>query len=49
MSNTFKIIAAGVVGIGLVTAFGLHAQSLSSLPRPTGAAVSNVFGTAEKG
>lgn len=49
MSDTFKIIATGVVGIGLVAAFGLHASQLAQLPKPTGQALSNVFNTAEKG
>jgi hypothetical protein len=49
MSDTIKVAVAGVVAIGLVTAFGLHARQLSTLPRPTGQAVSAVFGTAETG
>lgn len=44
-----KILASGVVVIGLVTAFGLHANQLSKLPKPTGQAFSGVLGTAEKG
>lgn len=49
MSENLKIITAGIIAIGLVTAFGLHAQQLSTLPKPTGQAFSNVLGTAEKG
>jgi hypothetical protein len=44
-----KILASGVVVIGLVTAFGLHANQLAKLPKPTGQAFSGVLGTAEKG
>lgn len=44
-----KILASGVVVIGLVTAFGLHADQLAKLPKPTGQAFSGVLGTAEKG
>jgi hypothetical protein len=44
-----KILASGVVVIGLVTAFGLHASQLAKLPKPTGQAFSGVLGTAEKG
>jgi hypothetical protein len=44
-----KILASGVVVIGLVTAFGLHATQLAKLPKPSGQALSNVLGTAEKG
>jgi len=44
-----KILASGVVVIGLVTAFGLHASQLAKLPKPTGAAFSGVLKTAERG
>lgn len=44
-----KILASGVVVIGLVTAFGLHANQLAKLPKPTGQAFSGVLNTAEKG
>jgi hypothetical protein len=49
MKDSIKLLIAGVVGIGLVTAFGLHAAQLSQLPKPTGQAVSGVLGTAETG
>jgi hypothetical protein len=49
VKDTIKLGIAGLVGIGLVTAFGLHARQLSALPRPTGRAVSGVFSTAETG
>jgi hypothetical protein len=49
MGDIGKTLAAGVVAVALVTAFGLHASQLSKLPKPTGSAVSNVFNTAEKG
>lgn len=44
-----KVLASGVVVIGLVTAFGLHATQLAKLPKPTGQAFSGVLNTAEKG
>jgi hypothetical protein len=44
-----KILASGIVVIGLVTAFGLHATQLAKLPAPTGKAFSGVLNTAEKG
>jgi hypothetical protein len=43
------MIIAGVIGIGLVTAFGLHARQLAQLPKPTGKAFSGVLHTAETG
>jgi hypothetical protein len=39
----------GVVGIGLVTAFALHAASLTTLVDTGGTAAQNLLGTAEKG
>jgi hypothetical protein len=44
-----KILVSGIVVIGLVTAFGLHASQLAKLPQPTGKAISGVLNTAEKG
>jgi hypothetical protein len=49
MKDSIKLGIAGLVGIGLVTAFGLHARSLASLPKPTGQATSGVLSTAETG
>jgi hypothetical protein len=49
MKDGVKMLIAGVVGIGLVTAFGLHSAQLAQLPKPTGAAFSGVLGTAETG
>lgn len=49
MKDGVKLVIAGVIGIGLVTAFGLHAKQLSTLPKPTGQALSGVLGTAETG
>jgi hypothetical protein len=49
MNDNIKLLIAGVVGIGLVTAFGLHSAQLAKLPKPTGAALSGVLGTAETG
>jgi hypothetical protein len=47
--DVVKTLVAGIVVIGLVTAFGLHAKNLAKLPKPTGQAISGVLGTAEKG
>jgi hypothetical protein len=44
-----KVAVSGIVVIGLVTAFGLHASQLAKLPKPTGQAFSGVLNTAEKG
>lgn len=44
-----KILASGIVVIGLVTAFGIHANQLAKLPKPTGQAFSGVLKTAERG
>jgi hypothetical protein len=49
MKDSVKLIIAGVVGIGLVTAFGLHSAQLAKLPKPTGQAASGVLSTAETG
>jgi hypothetical protein len=45
----FKTFVSGVVVIGLVTAFGLHAGGLSKVITSGGNASSKVLGTAEKG
>lgn len=47
--NLAEKFVAGVVAIGLVTAFGLHATSLASLAGSVGKAASQVEGTAIKG
>jgi hypothetical protein len=44
-----KVLASGIVVIGLVTAFGIHANQLAKLPKPTGQAFSGVLKTAERG
>lgn len=49
MKDSAKLIIGGVVAVALVTAFGLHARQLSSLPRPVGRASSGVLATAETG
>lgn len=49
MKDAVKMGIAGVVAIGLVTAFGLHSRQLAALPKPTGQAVSGVLATAETG
>ena len=47
--DVVKTLVAGVVVIGLVTAFGIHAGQLAKLPKPTGQAFSGVLKTAERG
>jgi hypothetical protein len=47
--NTFDKVVTGVTVIGLITAFGLHASSLTGLARSTGSAASGLMGTVEKG
>lgn len=47
--NIAEIFITGVVAIGLVTAFGLHATSLANLAGKTGQAGSGLLNTAEKG
>ena len=49
MKDSVKLGIAGLVAIGVVTAFGLHARALAALPKPSGQAVSGVLGTAETG
>jgi hypothetical protein len=49
MKDGLKLVIGGVVAIGLVTAFGLHAKQLSQLPKPTGQAFSGALHTAETG
>ncbi len=49
MKDGVKLAIAGVIGIGVITAFGLHASQLAKLPKPTGAAASGVLHTAETG
>lgn len=49
MSDLAKTFVAGVVAIGLVTAFGLHASGLTGLTKAGGTAASGVLNTAEKG
>jgi hypothetical protein len=40
---------AGIVAIGLVTAFGLHSTQLSGLVKQGGTSSSQLLNTAEKG
>lgn len=49
MSDTFKTFTAGIIAIGLVTAFGLHAHGLASVGQVGFRGASGVLGTAEKG
>lgn len=44
-----KTFVAGIVAIGLVTAFGLHASGLSNLTRAGGTASRGLLRTAETG
>ncbi len=43
------LFVAGVVAIGLVTAFGLHSTQLTGLVKQTGSSSSQLLGTAETG
>lgn len=47
--DTVDKFIAGVVAIGLVTAFGLHATQLSGLVKQTGSSSSQLLNTAEVG
>lgn len=47
--DVVKTFVSGVVIIGLVTAFGLHASGLSQVATSGGKAASGLLGTAEKG
>ena len=47
--KTGEMFVSGVIAIGLVTAFGLHAANLSTLAKSTGSAAGNVLNVAEKG
>ena len=49
MKDGIKIALAGVIAIGLVTAFGIHARQLAQLPKPAGKAASGFLATAETG
>lgn len=44
-----KTLAAGLVAIGLVTAFGLHSSGLAKLAQSGGTAGSGLLKTAEQG
>jgi hypothetical protein len=47
--NLVEQFITGVVAIGLVTAFALHASALSGLVQSGGGAAEGLLGTAEKG
>lgn len=47
--NTFDKFVTGVVGIGIITALGLHAADLATLSKSVGGATSSLMSTAEKG
>lgn len=49
MKDGVKMVIGGLIAIGLVTAFGLHAKQLAMLPKPTGQAFSGALHTAETG
>lgn len=44
-----KIAIAGVIGVAMVSAFGLHAEGLSKLSTSGSKGFSRVLNTAEKG
>jgi hypothetical protein len=47
--DTVDKFVAGVIAIGLVTAFGLHSSQLSGLVKQTGSSSSQLLNTAEVG
>ena len=47
--DLLKTFIVGVVTIGLITAFGLHAEGLSKLATSAGKAGQGLIGTAETG
>jgi len=47
--NIVEQFVTGVVAIGLVTAFAIHASSLSGLVKSGGGAAQGLLGTAETG
>jgi hypothetical protein len=49
MMDTVRTFTAGVIAIGLVTAFGLHASGLAKVGRVGFSGASGLLGTAEKG
>lgn len=49
MQDIIKTGVAGVVAIGLVAAFGIHAAGLTQLTKAGGTASQGIIGTAEKG
>jgi hypothetical protein len=49
MGDTAKLFIAGVVAIGLVTAFGLHASGLAQVAKSGGQAGQGLLGTAISG
>jgi hypothetical protein len=47
--DTVRTFTAGVIAIGLVTAFGLHASGLAKVGKVGFSGASGLLGTAEKG
>lgn len=47
--DTVDKFVAGVIAIGLVTAFGLHAANLATLTKQVGTSSSGLLSTAETG
>jgi hypothetical protein len=47
--DILKTFVAGIVAIGLITAFGLHATGLARLTKSAGSAGQGLLGTAETG
>jgi len=49
MNDTVKLFFAGIVGIGVITAFGLHASGIAQVTKSAGSAGQGLLGTAETG
>ena len=49
ISEGFKTLVAGIIGIGLVTAIGLNATGLAKVGTSAGTATQGVLSVAEKG
>jgi hypothetical protein len=47
--DTLDKFITGVIAVGMVTAFALHAKDLSGLVSSSGSAASGLMNTAEKG
>jgi L-cystine uptake protein TcyP (sodium:dicarboxylate symporter family) len=47
--DVLKMFIAGVVGVAMITAFGLHASGLAQVTSSAGKAGQGLIGTAETG